>query len=90
MLFIHLFISRSNKIPLEAIYVVRLGVNNICEKESSQQEFGVQKVYIHEKYVTLMPYYDIAILRLDRPANFTTICLPPKRKYKYSILILII
>lgn len=74
--------------PLEDIYHVKLGVNNICDDEKTQEIFTTKKVIIHEDYREQMPFADIAILELDRDAvNFTPVCLPNKSRFCHQCTI---
>ncbi|MPC13167.1 Serine proteinase stubble [Portunus trituberculatus] len=62
---------------------VRLGEWNFREQSESvpHQEYGIQEVLIHPKYVGTVLAYDVALLILDQPATLghtvDTICLPP-------------
>lgn len=62
-----------------------MGVYNICETESTQRIFKVEKVFIHEQYGSHMPYYDIALLKLtEDTAKYTPICLPGSGKCRLN------
>lgn len=66
---------------MESLYSVRLGVYNVCKSESSQKEYKVIKVLIHELYPIKSPYYDICLLTLDKNTDeFLPACLPIKGK----------
>ncbi|CAH1119191.1 unnamed protein product [Phaedon cochleariae] len=62
---------------LESIYTVKLGIYNICTTESTQREFTIEKVYIHEGYYKNRPYYDLSLLTLQGDTSaYMPICLP--------------
>ncbi|XP_026471653.1 coagulation factor XI-like [Ctenocephalides felis] len=65
----------------EQIFNVILGHYNPCQiDELTKRVFGIQKVYIHNKYITNGTFFDIALLKLDGDASmFTSICLPDIR-----------
>ena len=60
---------------------VHLGDYNLNSKEDDEnvQEFKIEEIFIHPKYVSKLSYFDIAVLRIP-PVTFTTyvrpICLP--------------
>ncbi|RZC32858.1 trypsin-1-like [Asbolus verrucosus] len=70
-------VGHNKTVKLDEIYKVILGIYNKCEKEKTQKQFPVEKVYIHEKYKEAWPYYDIALLKLKESASsYEPICLP--------------
>merc|ERR1712079_922498 len=69
--------------PSHEDLVVALGVNDVKELSFfSVQKRGIEKVHINRKYEYPRAYWDIAIVQLDAPVNFTPnvypICLPTK------------
>ncbi|GJQ69112.1 hypothetical protein Trydic_g6275 [Trypoxylus dichotomus] len=61
---------------LEEVFQPRFGVYNICRHENTQKQFGVAKVYVHEKYRKHDPYFDIALMKLKQDAKgFQPCCL---------------
>ncbi|KAF2891211.1 hypothetical protein ILUMI_14962, partial [Ignelater luminosus] len=66
-------------LKLESIYTIKLGVYNNCQSEPNQRQFRSQKVDLHDNYFTELPYFDIALITLDRDATgFMPVCLPNK------------
>ncbi|KAI4457601.1 tryptase-related [Holotrichia oblita] len=64
---------------LEDVYTPVLGAYNVCRHEPTQREFKMKAVYLHENYQTENHYYDIALVKLDKPAiGFEKCCLPTK------------
>ena len=64
------------KINVKA-YGVALGVYDICDKEEpAREDFNVADIIVHENYDKRKKFFDIALVRLVKPAHFTTICLP--------------
>lgn len=72
---------------LENVFVPTLGVYNICKHESTQKEFKMAKVHIHENYRKKNPYYDIALIKLNREAKGFEVCCLPKKGVKYNAII---
>uniref|UniRef100_A0A6P7FUB0 Trypsin-1-like n=1 Tax=Diabrotica virgifera virgifera TaxID=50390 RepID=A0A6P7FUB0_DIAVI len=72
--------------PLESFYTVRMGIYNICQTESTQKEYKIEKVIIHSNYFKKMPYYDICLLKLTGNTDqYQPICLPPPNLKKKPI-----
>lgn len=64
-----------------------MGVYNNCQSEPNQRQFRSQKVDLHENYFTEMPYFDIALITLDKDATgFIPVCLPNKGTYLLIIV----
>uniref|UniRef100_A0A182R5S5 Peptidase S1 domain-containing protein n=1 Tax=Anopheles funestus TaxID=62324 RepID=A0A182R5S5_ANOFN len=69
-----------DKIPPDT---VRLGDTNLAtvEDDDTAQQFSIVSFTVHEKFKKFRKYYDIALIELDREANFNTavcpICLWP-------------
>ncbi|EDO47761.1 predicted protein, partial [Nematostella vectensis] len=61
-------------------YMLRLGEHNFNEDEGTEQDFYIEKYYIHPKYDEKTTDNDMALIKLDRPATLNkrvnTICLP--------------
>ncbi|XP_076259325.1 serine protease 33-like [Rhynchophorus ferrugineus] len=75
------YVETANKtgIKLEDVYTVRLGMYNICSTENTVTEYKVEKVQLHELYMSMKPYYDICLLTLANKTDlYHPICLPPK------------
>ncbi|XP_056637930.1 clotting factor G beta subunit-like [Diorhabda sublineata] len=83
-----LTLAQHGGLTLESIFTVRLGIYNICINESTQKEYSVEKVNVHELYQQKMPYYDICLLKLvGNTDQYRPICLPPptlKKKPLYG------
>ncbi|XP_018327571.1 proclotting enzyme [Agrilus planipennis] len=74
--FISLVIN-NDSFKLEDVFIVFLGINNVCRYEDDVRKFRTQKVYIHDDYIDNIPYNDIALAVLHRDAStFTPVCLP--------------
>ncbi|KYO41332.1 coagulation factor VII [Alligator mississippiensis] len=64
--------------------MIKLGGHRINKKDESEQERGVTKIIIHEKYSSATVEHDIALLQLEKPVNFTDYVLPiclPERQF---------
>lgn len=71
------FIFRDSNRRNEDIFTVALGVYDRCDpKESTRKIFNVSKVYVHEEYRDDGKFHDIAVMTLNRFADYTTACLP--------------
>ena len=57
-------------------YFLDKGDNDIFTAESEEQRFGVKDIAIHPAYSPLSKDFDIAMIRLDRPVNYTAYILP--------------
>lgn len=69
--------NRTTGIKLEKIYTVRLGMYNVCRTENTTVDFQVEKVQVHELYLSKQPYFDICLLTLaNSTEGFEPICLP--------------
>ncbi|XP_030755690.1 proclotting enzyme-like [Sitophilus oryzae] len=69
--------TNKSTIKLEDVYTVKLGLYNICTSEPTVTEFKVQKVQVHELYLSKKPYFDICLLTLTNSTEkYHPICLP--------------
>ncbi|XP_074848987.1 coagulation factor XI-like isoform X1 [Carettochelys insculpta] len=66
------------------LWRVYAGILKLSEIKEDTPFFGVQEIIIHSQYVAADTGYDIALMKLDKPMNFTDlqwpICLPSKEK----------
>ncbi|XP_015267240.1 PREDICTED: coagulation factor VII-like [Gekko japonicus] len=62
---------------------IKLGEHDRDDEDEAEQERRVAEIIIHERYIPRKTDNDIALLRLDKPVNFTDyvvpICLPEQR-----------
>ncbi|XP_077199823.1 coagulation factor VII-like [Paroedura picta] len=68
---------------------VKLGEYDRDEEEEAEQERRVAEVIVHEQYIVKKTDNDIALLRLDKPVNFTDYVVPiclPERPFAEAIL----
>jgi secreted trypsin-like serine protease len=60
---------------MKPYYSIKLGAHNKGRAdtvdESTQQNFDVDKVFLHPSYVTASKGYDVAVLKLKTPVTFT-------------------
>lgn len=66
------------------VLITFAGGHRINKKDESEQERGVTKIIIHEKYSSATVEHDIALLQLEKPVNFTDYVLPiclPERQF---------
>uniref|UniRef100_A0A182P8Z8 Peptidase S1 domain-containing protein n=1 Tax=Anopheles epiroticus TaxID=199890 RepID=A0A182P8Z8_9DIPT len=61
--------------PVQPV-VVRLGEYDIRTPSDDELELWVERVLEHPKYATRRPYYDIALIRLERPVQLTKLIRP--------------
>ncbi|XP_027722398.1 coagulation factor VII-like isoform X1 [Vombatus ursinus] len=63
--------------------MVILGEHEIDKEEGTEQKSPVAEVIIHERYIRSKINHDIALMRLQKPINFTDyvvpLCLPERR-----------
>ncbi|XP_067407694.1 plasma kallikrein isoform X1 [Emydura macquarii macquarii] len=66
------------------VWYVYAGILKLSEINKDTPFFKVQKIIIHPQYVIAETGYDIALMKLDKPMNFTDlqqpICLPSKEE----------
>ncbi|XP_074048181.1 coagulation factor VII [Macrotis lagotis] len=72
----------------ESLTVV-LGEHEINKEEGVEQKRQIADIIIHDQYIPLKLNYDIALLRLQKPINFTDYVVPlclPERKFSENHL----
>ncbi|ENN83123.1 hypothetical protein YQE_00513, partial [Dendroctonus ponderosae] len=73
----YLELANKSAVKLENVYTVRLGLYNICTTEKTVTEYRVDKVQVHELYLTKKPYFDICLLTLANSTEaYEPLCLP--------------
>ncbi|XP_048351562.1 coagulation factor VII [Sphaerodactylus townsendi] len=68
---------------------IKLGEYDRDHEEETEQERRVAQIIIHEKYIPKKTDNDIALLRLDEPANYTDYVVPiclPEQQFAVDVL----